>query len=119
MRKRQAHRGEYSRAILAGTALAGLLAGGYWIGAGWQTPSMRETAFARPPAPPGDNLSTGAIVFMPALGNDCRQNVIDNRTWEVRQGGTVPCNEARAGAHRGPGGAPATRLDIIRDSFRK
>jgi len=87
----------------------------------WQTPSMRETAFARPAAPTSDDeLTTGSIVFVPVLGNTCRQNLIDNRTWQVREVGTVPCNEAlAASAQRRSGAAPATRFDIIRESFRK
>jgi hypothetical protein len=54
------------------------------------------------------------------LGNTCRQNLIDNRTGEVRENGSMPCNEALAtAAQRRAGSTGATRLDIIRDSFRK
>ena len=113
--------GDMPRAVTAVTALAWLFVAAYIIGTGWQTPSMRETAFARPAAPTiDDELTTGSIVFVPVLGNTCRQNLIDNRTWQVREVGTVPCNEAlAASAQRRPGAAPATRFDIIRESFRK
>jgi len=113
--------GDIPRAVSAVTALAWLFVAAYIIGTGWQTPSMRETAFARPALPASDDdLATGSIVFVPVLGNSCRQNLIDNRTWQVREVGTVPCNEAlAASAQRRSGAAPATRFDIIRESFRK
>jgi hypothetical protein len=49
--------------------------------------------------------------------NTCRHNVIDNRTLEFRENGTVPCDAALGGPNRRAGGG--SRLDIIRDSFRK
>jgi len=113
-------RGEMLRAVVAGCALVGLFAAAYAIGSHWQAPG-RETLFAGSAAPQSDDdLTTGSIVFVPDAGNTCRQNLIDNRTWEVRENGTLPCHEALAAApHRRAAGSGATRLDIIRESFRK
>jgi len=113
--------GDIPRAVIAGAALAGLFALASVIGSGLQGPSMREAVLARAaPQQSDDELTTGSIVFVPALGNTCRQNLIDNRTGEIRGNGTVPCNEALAGApNRRSSGPGANRIDIIRESFRK
>lgn len=112
-------RGEVPRAIVAGCVLAGLFAAAYAIGSQWQGP-MREKAFVHSNQHESDDdLTTGSIVFVPVLGNMCRQNLIDNRTWEVRENGTMPCHEALAGPHGRAGVNGTTRLDIIRESFRK
>lgn len=115
-------RSDIPRLAIVGSTLAGVFALAYVIGSAWQAPSMRETAFARTQQS-DDELTTGSIVFVPVLGNNCRLNTIDNRTWEVREEGTMHCRDAFATSpHRRAGnssGAGPTRLDIIRDSFRK
>jgi hypothetical protein len=118
-RSSRLQRGEIARGIVAGCALAGLFAAAFAIGSNWQAP--RETLLAgSAPAQSDDDLTTGSIVFVPDFGSTCRQNLIDNRTWEVRDNGTMPCHEALAAApHRRSAGTGATRLDIIRESFRK
>jgi hypothetical protein len=112
-------RNEIVRAVIAGGTLAGLFAAAFAIGSAGQGPSLRETAFA-PPQQSDEELTTGSIVFVPVLGNNCRRNTIDNRTWQVQERGTMHCTQAFAGS--GPRrdiGAGPTRLDIIRESFRK
>jgi hypothetical protein len=105
------------RVAVVGCALAGLAGLAYVIGAGGQGPSLRETAFTQSPKK-GEDLTTGAVVFVPDLGEECRQKTIDNRTWEIRDKGPVSCKDAlAASAQRRPGGS--SRMDVIRDSFRK
>jgi hypothetical protein len=112
---------ELSRAVVASCALVGVFMAAYAIGASLQGSSMREAAFARTqPYTSDDDLTTGSIVFVPVLGNTCRQNTIDNRTWQVREVGTMHCTEAFAGTpNRRTVTSGPTRLDIIRESFRK
>jgi len=114
------HRGEASRAVVTICALAGLFAVAYAIGSSFRAPSLRDIAFKPADQQSDDELTTGSIVFVPVLGNNCRQNLIDNRTWQVRENGTVPCDKALgASSSRGVGIDSATRLGVIRDSFRK
>src|SRR5262245_59461964 len=42
----------------------------------------------------GAELATGPIIFIPRSGNDCRQKLIDNATWRIRDNGTVDCDVA-------------------------
>jgi hypothetical protein len=111
-------RGELARASVIAAALAGLGAFAYVIGTGWQSPP-RTTSFAPTAPQSGSDPTAGSIVFMPPLGGTCRQNLIDNRTWEVREGGAIPCEQALGGPYRRANSQSGTRLDIIRDSFRK
>lgn len=48
-------------------------------------PSIDERALA---------LRNGAILFVAPDGHPCRQKVIDNATWLIREGGTVDCEAA-------------------------
>ena len=111
---------EAQRAIIALLAFTGLLVTAYGVRTDGQAPSMREAAFTASSQVSDDDLTTGSIVFVPVLGNACRKNLIDNRTWRVREAGTVPCHQALAESRRRRSGiAGRTRLDVIRESFRK
>jgi hypothetical protein len=111
---------EAQRTIIAVCALGSLVAAAYTLGAGGQTPSMRQAAFTAYSEASEDDLTTGSIVFVPVLGNACRKNLIDNRTWRVWEGGTVPCDQALAKSRQLRSGSGAmTRLDVIRESFRR
>ncbi|NWG23293.1 MAG: hypothetical protein HXY30_02565 [Pseudorhodoplanes sp.] len=68
-----------------------------------------------------DGLRTGSILFVPNEGNICRRRLIDNRTWRIRDGGAVICNEAVAWNANVVAGrlSPAARLDAIRGGFQK
>ena len=41
-----------------------------------------------------DELRTGSILIVPPQGNVCRQKLIDNATWRIRDNGFVLCNDA-------------------------
>ncbi|MGH6768604.1 MAG: hypothetical protein ACRECO_06230 [Xanthobacteraceae bacterium] len=41
-----------------------------------------------------DDLTTGSIVFVPTHGNRCRNSLIDNATWRIRDNGYVDCRTA-------------------------
>jgi hypothetical protein len=108
--------------VIAATALVGVFLAALGLGTGWRTPALDKIVLAK--APPSqtddDDLTTGSIVFVPDTGDRCRQNEIDNATWRVREIGTVSCPDALNGRSPGRAGAgPVTRLDIIRESFRK
>jgi hypothetical protein len=110
-----ARSGDVSRAVIAGLALVGLFGIAYAIAVGAHMP--RDNVQARSQS--DDNLTTGSIVYMPALGDTCRKRIIDNRTGQVRDLGPVPCSEALNPTVRGSAGGPPTRIDIIRESFRR
>jgi hypothetical protein len=110
---------EIGRAAIAVLALAGLFATAFGIAADWRLSSLSNPAQTAAKTPPGDdNLSSGSMIFVPDVGDECRQSEIDNATWRVRSIGTVPCHEALAPKFRGHSASP-TRIDVIRDSFRK
>jgi hypothetical protein len=101
--------------VLAGTAAIAAIAG-----VGWQVAAPREKAALRSASVSGNNyLTTGSIVFVPTSGDTCRQSEIDNATWQIRQVGEVPCQQALSAAARNDGPGAGTRIAIIRDSFRK
>ena len=106
------------RAIIAGGVLVGISVLTYVLSTGWQTPTLRETAFSRTPQKTED-FTTGAVVFMPTIGDECRQKTIDNRTWEIQDHGAISCKEALAASKRTTSRPGSTRIDVIRDSFRK
>jgi hypothetical protein len=105
------------RAIIAGGALVVLLA---LIGL---TTSGSQSPGRLPHSPQAlyddDELAVGGMVFVPLRGNDCRQKLIDNATWRIRDVGVIDCSIALSG----DSGAKqrrwsAARLDIIRNAFR-
>jgi hypothetical protein len=114
-------RRELLRATAAGFILVGIFAVALDLGAHWQMPSLGKIVHANAARPQAeDDLTTGSIVYVPDFGDKCRQSEIDNATWQVRQIGTVSCHEALAG--RPPSHSetrPRTRIDIIRESFRR
>jgi hypothetical protein len=61
-------------------------------------------------------LAKGPILFLPRTGNECRQSVIDNDTWRIRDTGKVDCDTALGNAPPREG-APS-RTDVIRKGFR-
>ena len=118
-----AHRPDIVRAALATCALVALLAVAIGFGSEWRLSALTQIFQAGALPPPADNpLTTGAMVFVPDVGDDCRQNEIDNATWQVREIGIVSCREALSDQRRGRAGSGSSssrRIDIIRDSFRK
>jgi hypothetical protein len=69
---------------------------------------------------PGDDLTTGSIVFVPILGDHCRTALIDNTTWRIRDNGVTDCRTALS---RSAGTPPlrwsTARVDVIRHGFAR
>jgi hypothetical protein len=65
-------------------------------------------------------LGAGSMLVVPPNGNLCRERIIDNRTWRIRNNGWVDCEAALAkSANSGADlRSPGSRLDLIRDGFR-
>jgi hypothetical protein len=103
------------RAVLVCCLLAGVI--------GLAAVGGTMVATTRPASAPGQGrgaeLATGPIVFVPRSGNDCRERVIDNDTWRIRDNGTVDCDTALGTRSDTPPreGTPS-RTDIIRKGFR-
>ena len=122
MRLGNVHRGkkpgkDRRRALLACLVLAALLGVGLLAGGMVPSPLTRTTP---PAAQDGNRLATGPVLFVPPSGNRCRQRVIDNATWLMRDNGEVDC-EAVLSPQMGAvprEGSPA-RVDVIREIFRK
>jgi hypothetical protein len=121
--RRSARGRDAVRAVAAACVLVALLAVAIGFGSEWRLSALTQIFQAGALPPPADNpLTTGAMVFVPDVGDDCRQNEIDNATWQVREIGIVSCREALSDQRRGRAGSGSSssrRIDIIRDSFRK
>lgn len=75
---------------------------------------------AAPRAQTDDEIYTGSILFMPYMGNDCRQNLLDNLTGQIRENGVVACDLALSHSSAGQARTwSAARVDAIRDGFSK
>jgi hypothetical protein len=102
---------------MASTLLAGLFGLGLYVGG--NVPG-KEFVPVLPPDREADGMATGSIVFVPLLGNRCRQSTIDNATWRIEFKGIVDCHAALYGQRADNlGGFTAARLDVVREGFRK
>ena len=116
------HRGKKAgkdrrRALVLCLVLAMLLGVGLLAGGMVPSPLTRTTP---PAAQDGNRLATGPVLFVPPSGNRCRQRVIDNATWLMRDNGEVDCDAAlsqQMGAV--PGAWSPTRVEVIRAVFRR
>ena len=105
------------RALAACLFLAAVFACAAYL-EGWSPLAGRPQSAQQKEA--GDSLATGAMLIVPASGNQCRQAVIDNATWRIWDIGTVECNLALSQAtDRGPRQMSTARVDVIRDGFTK
>ena len=79
--------------------------------------AQRQAAVALLPSD-DDEIYTGSILYMPDMGNVCRQLLFDNQNGQFTDNGYVDC--ARA-AYRidGPKRWSAARVRVISDGFRK
>ena len=67
-----------------------------------------------------NDLATGSIVFVPIFGDRCRNALIDNATWRIRDNGIVDCRAAlaqNADARRLNWSTP--RIGVILDGFKR
>ena len=110
---------DFHRAILAGLLLIFVSALSIYDGRLFPAFKPRTTTYQ-----PGDltdhALRTGSILIVPRSGNQCRQRLIDNLTWIIRDNGCVHCDEAvtRSIAQSGLE-TSSQRLDAIRDGFTR
>ena len=67
-----------------------------------------------------DEIYTGSILYMPDMGNVCRQLLFDNQNGQFTDNGYVDCERA---AYRSRMDQPkrwsAARVRVISDGFRK
>ena len=118
--RRSAHDGY--RAVLAALLLLFVLAATFSDGRlvpSFTGPSGQMQALQGPGnnAESDDELRTGSILIVPPQGNVCRQKLIDNATWQIRDNGFVLCDDAVSWhSERGTGQA-GVRIEAIRDGF--
>jgi hypothetical protein len=106
-----------ARALVASATLVLLFALGIYFGGGIP---LEKFASASQRAPQDDNLTTGSILFVPVLGNRCRQRLIENATWRIRDGGVVDCETALSRPKSGGRLTwSAARVDVVREGFRQ
>ena len=113
-------RGEFARGLVVSGVLAAIFVAAFALGTDLLDTNRhkpRTIGIGLASQHHDDNLATGSIVFVPVVGDECRKNVIDNATWTVREIGRIPCDQALA-ADRHPRNGTASRLGVIRDSFR-
>jgi hypothetical protein len=106
--------GELRRAVVAcgiafGFCLTAVLIANHWHAS--MSPAARTL-------PSGEaDLSTGSLLVVTPGGTFCRQRIIDNSTWQIRDNGWVDCDDALAKSANS--GVPAgSRIDLIREGFR-
>jgi hypothetical protein len=110
------------RALVAGASLVILLASGALLAGNGQlgdwSSSLSRFAFGRPEPklPADDDLATGSILIVPLSGENCRQLLIDNATWRIRDQGLIDCHTAlvRSGSTRQ---LSAARVEVMRAVF--
>src|SRR5687767_2727063 len=95
--RRSAHDGY--RAVLAALLLLFVLAATFSDGRLFPSfaGSSRQMQALQGPdnnADSDDELRTGSILIVPPQGNVCRQKLIDNATWQIRDNGFVLCDDA-------------------------
>lgn len=103
------------RALIAAVLLVAVLIGGGFVS--YRDFNARTSAMAAKGR--SLELATGPIVFLPLTGNQCRQKLIDNNSWRIRDVGTVDCDVALGNRLNSPPreGMPS-RVEIIRNGFR-
>jgi hypothetical protein len=137
MRRKAAHHHERSRALWAGAFLVLICGGSLYLATnfiksadqlrgkardGQSAMASKKLSGAAAGDKSGDDyLTTGSILFVPMEGNVCRERLIDNKTWRMRDKGYVVCDEAVSwNAHtKGPSYSPTSRVDAIRSGFFK
>jgi hypothetical protein len=135
MRRKTAHHHERSRALWAGALLTLICGGSLYLATNFIKPadqlrskaregqsamaSKRLSGAAAGEKGGDDYLTTGSILFVPMEGNVCRERLIDNKTWRMRDKGYVVCDEAVSwNAHtKGQPYSPTSRVDAIRSGF--
>ncbi len=136
-RKKAARHRERNRALWAGTVLLLICAASLYMATNVIKPSDQlrgaKRAGQNAMAAKGisgsgaggqsgdDYLTTGSILFVPHQGNVCRQRLIDNKTWLMRDKGYVICDEAVSwnATTQGAPYSPLSRVDAIRSGFVK
>jgi len=105
------------RALLAGLLLVGLFVLGIAVNIGIGSPPRNQAAQAAVEDKDQD-LTTGSILFVPPTGNACRERLIDNATWRIRDKGIVDCDTALA-RHATVKARQwsSQRVDVIRGGF--
>jgi hypothetical protein len=103
--------------VIVGIAITALLGSVLFIGSQMPSPTDSNPANARTAA----GLASGPVVFVPPFGNECRQRMIDNATWQMRDYGMVDCDAALSlnAAGAVPREWAPSRVDSIRNGFRR
>lgn len=136
-RKRAARHRERNRALWAGAVLILICAGSLYMATNVIKPSdqlrgakragqndlvSKQASGSGAGDQSGDDyLTTGSILFVPHQGNICRQRLIDNKTWLMRDKGYVICDEAVSwnANTQGQPYSQVSRFDAIRGGFFK
>jgi hypothetical protein len=123
-RRKTRHR-EWQHAFIAAVAVALVLGGSisvYALHARMTHAAANARALAQHTAAveTGEALSSGAVVFVPEYGHNCRRRWLDNKTGVLREGGELHCDDAVGLESAGPTRAQKfeRRIDAIRNGFQ-
>jgi hypothetical protein len=117
-RRRRVPYRDFYRALLAALLLIFVFAASFYDGTLW--PTFRSAQDRSYTGDPFDHaLRTGSLLIVPPSGNHCKQRLIDNVTWIIRDNGFVDCDELVTRSIAQPARETSSRLDAIRDGFRK
>lgn len=114
-------RRDITQAALAVCCLVSVVAFSLFADTGSRHVSRQAKNQAAGQGPPTDEeIYTGSILFMPYVGNDCRQNLLDNITGQIRENGVVACDAAMSQTAAAQGRTwSAARVDAIRGGFAR
>ncbi len=111
------NRRDLTQAVFAVCCLMAVVAFSLLVDSGARQVSRQSAAQA---APTEEEIYTGSILFMPYDGNDCRQNLLDNLTGQIRENGIVACDTALSqleSVHSRT--LSSARVDAIRGGFSR
>ncbi len=124
-RRRKARHRDWQHAFIAAIAVALVLGGSISVYAVHSrmtqaAANARALALHTAAVETGEALSSGAVVFVPEYGHNCRRRWLDNKTGMIRDGGEIHCDDAVGLDAAGPTRAQKfeRRMDAIRNGFQ-
>lgn len=66
----------------------------------------------------GDDIYTGALLYMPEIGNLCHQWLFDNQNGQFTDKGDINCDDVAARGLDGAKNWSTARMRVISDAFR-
>jgi hypothetical protein len=109
--------GGAQQAAIAAVAIAAVLGLGALTTGQYLVAAKRQAARTYTPAK-GDDIYTGAVLYMPDTGDVCHQWLFNNQNGQFTDKGNINCEEAAEQGLDGPKAWSAARIGVISAGFR-